>query len=56
MKDSGPYPRPSHELWVNRYVVDLENIVDGEVEQGDKTCHANYGKRLGAHGAENDGG
>lgn len=33
MEDSSPYSGPSHELWVDGGVVDLDDVVDGEVEE-----------------------
>ena len=55
-----PYTCPSHKLRVDGHVINLDNVVDCVVEEGDETSYADNGQGLPAkyakdHGSERRG-
>ena len=55
MEDCRPNTCPGHELGIDGDIVYADDIVDGEVEQGDETRHTNDGQWLGTEHAEDNG-
>ena len=56
MEYSGPNADPAEKRWVESRIVDLDDIVDGVVEQGDQAGNADNSQRLGTENAEDHGG
>jgi hypothetical protein len=55
MEYSRPYSGPSHKLGVNSHVINLDNVVDCVVKEGDEACNANNGQGLTCQYAKDHG-
>lgn len=56
MEYSGPNSNPAEKRWIEYWIVDLNDIVDSIVEQGDQARNADNSQRLGTEDAEDHGG